>query len=249
MNNLVHKYLTENTDKFGEQILIKEREKSYKYNEINTFSNQFANYLVSFGIRKGDRICMVMESTVDALIAILGILKIGVVFVPIFTKASISKILEIYQFTDAKLLLVDDLYCAPEFCEFGKLVIVRGNNTDKSHNNFNRYLEYAKEITYQPNIISRDLVYIMFTSGTTGTPKGVMITHESICTFMDYVVKEFHHDQTTCTLAKSPLSFDPYFTEIVTSFIGGGRIVLYPSIVSIRHFLKTIQNEKITTFG
>lgn len=249
MEHLVHDYLYNHLERNENHILIKEKGHCYTHGEIERLSNRFANYLLSLGVKRYDRICLVMNSTADALIALLGIMKIGAVFVPIFVQASSQKVTDIFCRVEAVLLIVDSQFFHSEYAALTDTLIIRGDSTVEGCHHFDEYLQADPSFIRKYPIISRDLLYIMFTSGTTGAPKGVMITHENVCTFMDDVVGKFHHDENTCTLSKSPLSFDPYLTEIVPSFIGGGKIILYPSMVSIRHFLKTLQEERITNFG
>lgn len=249
MERLVHDYLYNNLEKNENNILIKEKDHYYTHGEIERLSNRFANYLLALGVKRHNRICLVMDSTVNALIAILGIMKMGAIFVPIFVQTSSQKVCEIYHQVEAVMLIVDSQFYYSEYTELTDILVVHGDNSMTSGRSFEEYIQADDCFIRKYPIISRDLLYIMFTSGTTGVPKGVMITHENVCTFMDDVVSRFHHNESTCTLSKSPLSFDPYLTEIVPSFISGGKIVLYPNMVSIRHFLKTLQEERITNFG
>ncbi len=249
MENLVHKYLTDHVEKYGNRTLVTEKENNYTFEELETMSNQMANYLKEWNVKRYDRVCLIMDSTINALVTILGVMKLGAIFVPISVAANPAKVKKICMQTTPRLIVCDEKYVTQEMTDWGYKMIINGSSRygDGDHV-LGNYRSFSGN-RINSRVLSKDILYIMFTSGTTGEPKGVMISHESVCTFMDYVVKKFDHNESTCTLAKTPISFDPYLTEIVPSFIGGGRVVLFSSTYSINSFFKIIQKEKISNFG
>ncbi|WP_410985051.1 amino acid adenylation domain-containing protein [Bacillus cereus] len=254
MGLLVHELLTNNLHKNRDNILLKEKGSFITHGDLEKKSNKFCNYLEKMGVKKNDRVAIIADSSINAVIALMGIMKRGAIFVPINVNNALSNTNFILQETEASLLIIDErlqerVHDFKYIKENNIPIIINGKANVSHFHCFNDYMEYDSIITDKPKIISKDIVYIIFTSGTTGKPKGVMINHESICSFMTYVVDKFQHNADTRTLSKTPLSFDPYLTEIVPSFIGGGTVYLYKELVSIRNFLKVLQDEKITNFG
>jgi len=76
MENLVHKYLTDHVEKYGNRTLVTEKENNYTFEELETMSNQMANYLKEWNVKRYDRVCLIMDSTINALVTILGVMKL-----------------------------------------------------------------------------------------------------------------------------------------------------------------------------
>ncbi|MCY8490940.1 AMP-binding protein [Bacillus atrophaeus] len=253
MSILVHELLSDNLTRTSGNTLLKERNMCITHSELENRSNQFSNYLFELGVNKGDRIALLMDASIDAVIAIVGIMKIGAIYVPINVSCSKEKIDYILNETESKIFIAESKYLNGLLANssLNKIkTIIRGNE-EKGFEfyRFSDYLTFSREQLKRNKIISKDIVNIIFTSGTTGTPKGVMVRHENITPFMNYVTKRFNHNELTRTLGKTPLSFDPFLTEIVPSFISGGFVYLYNNLISINHFLKVLHEEKITNFG
>lgn len=253
MSQLVHDYLRDNLVRTSDNVLLKENNVCMTHGELEKHSNQFCNFLFELGVSKGDRITLLMDASIDAIVMLVGIMKSGAIYVPINVTSSKDNMNHIINETESKLLIAEDRYLH-DLLPLERMkelkIIVHGDGNDLADCIlFEEYSRFPLELVKRPIIVSKDIINIMFTSGTTGKPKGVMVRHENITPFMNYVTKRFNHNEGTRTLCKTPLSFDPFLTEIVPSFIGGGFVYLYKDIVSIKHFLKVLQEEKITNFG
>ncbi|AUM64509.1 hypothetical protein C0R09_08195 [Brevibacillus laterosporus] len=256
MGLLVHDFLTDNLHKNKDNILLKEKGIFITHGELERRSNRFCNYLEYLGVNKQDRVALIMDSSINAVIAVVGIMKRGAIFVPINVNSSTANINYIIQETESSLLIVDGTFQSLlnnlEYIKTKRTPVIINDGKlyhDEELDSFHGYINFSDNITNKEEIISKDLVYIIFTSGTTGKPKGVMISHENISPFMTYVVERFKHNKDTKTLSKTPISFDPFLTEIVPSFISGGTVLLYKDLISIKNFLKTLQDGQITNFG
>lgn len=136
------------------------------YEELNTKSNQLANYLREQNIEKEDMIGLLLDRSLDMVVAILGVLKSGAAYLPIDPKLPQDRIAYMLEASNAKL------------------VLGHANNIDKENPNcheitscFNEDLS-TENITIERN--ASDLAYCIFTSGSTGLPKGVLMEHKGI---------------------------------------------------------------------
>ncbi|MFD1887700.1 AMP-binding protein [Paenibacillus wenxiniae] len=253
MSQLVHDFLIDNLYKTSNNILLKEYDHTLTHGELHDQSNQFCNYLYSLGVKKGERVALLMDSSIHSIIALVGIMKKGAIYVPINTSSSEDVIEYIINETEVSTVIADAKYCNKldqlSMKKDLKLIIHGSASEDQNMYVFEKYSDFEVHIQHPEHIISSDIINIVFTSGTTGTPKGVIVRHECITPFMNYVTKRFHHNEATRTLSDTPLSFDPFLTEIVPSFIGGGFVYLYKGLMSINKFLKVIERENITNFG
>ncbi|WP_273130495.1 AMP-binding protein [Bacillus weihaiensis] len=244
MSVLVHEFLSNNYKKHRDNLLIKEKNNAITHQQLELKSNQFANYLTHMGLKKGDRVIVIMEPSINAVISLLGMMKNGIIFVPVNVKSSFDTLELITTEVEPSFFIIDDnLPLVRKFIEkFNKGILVNNEKNFTQYENFEMNLD-------KKNVISKDILNIIYTSGSTGKPKGVMISHENVVPFMEYVVEQFDHNSETKTLSKTPLSFDPFLTEVVPSFISGGTVYLYKDNGSINNFLRTLEKEEITNFG
>lgn len=178
-------------------IAVEYQNKKITYSEFDRLTNQFANYLLTKGVKPGDKIPILLERSEKMSIAIWGILKAGCAYVPI----------------------------SPEFPEERKKYII---NQIKSpiivDQSFGGFLRGSIEpIMYRPQL--NDLAYIIFTSGTTGNPKGVMIEHSGLNNRIQWMDECYPIGETDKIYQKTNFVFDVSVWEQVWALLVGARIV------------------------
>lgn len=177
----------------------------------------------------------------NTITVVFGVIKTGAIYVPIDKTQSKENVEKILFEVTPTLIICNDIYLEKfEGAKCKKIIIKDGLS------------EYLKESDKLPNvnIISNDLLYIAFTSGTTGLPKGVMVSHRAVITFVEAVTQnEKFHNKTTRTLCRTPISFDPFLTEVLPSVVSGGKIYIQERDATFGNFIKFIENNKITNFG
>ena len=243
MNITIDKLLKCYLEKNGNNKLVNENDDFLTHEQLEKESNKMANYLISKGLKKNDRVALLVDLHISTIILIFGIVKAGGIYVPIdvnYPDEIVSKILES---VDAKFVI----YASKYNNKLLESAVDRIGITfdDDSFTEYKNYLDNEPEYKSMPN----DLVYIAFTSGTTGIPKGVMISHKSIMTFMDYVTRKMHHGAEVKSLCRTPVSFDPFLTELLPSVISGGQVYIQSRDASFRKLLKFIEKYRITNFG
>ena len=237
VNRLLNYYLEKN----GKNALVNEGSRMITHNELEKESNKFANYIIREGIRKSERVVIMMDLHIDTITVVFGVIKTGAIYVPIDKTQSKENVEKILFEVTPTLIICNDIYLEKfEGAKCKKIIIKDGLS------------EYLKESDKLPNvnIISNDLLYIAFTSGTTGLPKGVMVSHRAVMTFVEAVTQnEKFHNKTTRTLCRTPISFDPFLTEVLPSVVSGGKIYIQERDATFGNFIKFIENNKITNFG
>ena len=225
-------------------ILLNYQDQYLSHKGLEIQSNKVANFFLSKGISKGDRIGICMKNSIELIYMVFGILKIGAIYVPIDSSKKVVQIDFILSFTEAKLIVSDNDYVLEQ--------IGSENDVEKLliNNNFLSIIDkYDNFFSDYKNISQCDPAYIIFTSGTTGEPKGITMSHGSIIRFTLDVVKRFKHSSSDRTICRTPASFDPFLTEILPSIVSGGKIYLQNRDASLLGLLKLVQNKKITNFG
>ena len=221
--------------------------KGYTYQEIKTLSEKAAGVLQRLGICKGDRVSIMSQNTASFVIAYFGTFMAGGVVVPVNHKLMAPELDYILENSGSKILLFDGSLCSiaeKTTCPIKKLSL------DTAALGFDLFDDLiAQEASFSPlQINDDDLAQILYTSGTTGKPKGCMITHNSIvlnglCSAL--VIKLDGDDRMLIAMPiwhSSPLN--NWFAGIQ---IVGGTVVLLREYHPL-HFLQVIHDEKCTVY-
>lgn len=243
MNITIDKLLKFYLEKNRKNKLLNENNYIVTHEQLEIESNKMANYLISKGLKKNDRVALLVDLHISTIILIFGIIKVGGIYVPIDVNYPDETVYRILESIEAKFIFYTSKYqnkMLPEIVEKIGVPFDDGEFTE-----YKEYSEAELEYTSMP----KDLVYIAFTSGTTGMPKGVMMSHISIMTFMDYVTRKMHHGVGVKSLCRTPVSFDPFLTELLPSVISGGQVYIQSRDASFRKLLKFIEKYRITNFG
>jgi long-chain acyl-CoA synthetase len=176
----------------GREALVEYRgdaRNSYSYREMNQNINKFVRALRGLGLQKGDRVAAVGLNSVEYVMAFWGLARGGYVMVPVNPGLTPSDMGYIINHSEAKALIADDVF-VPALSNFlDKAVAVKnyiclpvtGQKNVEPFIAFNELIAGQSEEEVEDVIVrDRDILQIMYTSGTTATPKGVMITNLSL---------------------------------------------------------------------
>ena len=188
------------------------------YAELNTRSNQLAQYLKKQGVEHGEIIGLWMRRCPEMVVAILGVLKAGAAYAPIDFKYPQNRVEFILRDTQARFVLTFDQ--SPRYLSEARL-----RNVDLARD----WSDISFESSENPHSQTKpeDLAYIIYTSGSTGTPKGVMIHHKGLFNYALWAKKEYVGDGIFSFPLFSSIAFDLTVTSIFVPLISGGRIVVY----------------------
>ncbi|MBN1552251.1 amino acid adenylation domain-containing protein [bacterium] len=203
------------------------------YRALNENANRLAHYLNKHGITAATSVGICMHRSVEMLIAILGVLKAGGIYVPLDPSYPVTRLNVMLDETRAPVLITDN-----------NLLMNKCNADLNILDYIKRKDQIDRESASDPDIAitSNDLAYIMFTSGSTGTPKGVQIPHKGVIR----LVKNTNYAELTSDrifLHMAPISFDASTFEVWGALLNGACCVLYPDpvpdIARLEYLLKT----------
>ncbi|MFD2131964.1 AMP-binding protein [Pseudogracilibacillus auburnensis] len=178
--------LAEKVEKVGDKPLciFFEDETELTYKELNIYSNRLANALLELGVRKGTHIAIMLPNVTAFPIAWMAIVKIGAVMVPLNVNYTAKEMEFVLRNSDAEILILDENgeNTFREIRQNGQFmdmeVIVKGSKTDPIAYSFEELVNYGNNDFIAPTKVTlEDLCNIQYTSGTTGFPKGCMLTH------------------------------------------------------------------------
>ncbi len=196
------------------------------YGELSIKMNQLANLLISLGIKKGDRIGIFMGRSLETAIALYGISNAGAVFVPLDPQAPLSRTHFLINDCDIKCLITNSAQkrtlksVLADPLSLKNIIGIEDNWPVESYSWTTVFENQSKEDP-NINILEKDLAYIMYTSGTTGQPKGIMHTHYSGLSYAKLSKALYNVNPNDRVGNHSPLHFDistfGYFTTPLAS--------------------------------
>jgi amino acid adenylation domain-containing protein len=199
------------------------------YAELNRQADALAASLVALGVRHGDRVGVVLPKSVAAVASLFGIMKAGAAYVPVDYTAPAERGRRILTDCQVRGVIVDDacLGVVPER-DAGDPVAVLVANSPAGAGQTTR-LEDAlagDEPQARTDRGLSDLAYILYTSGSTGMPKGVMLTHGNAVSFVDWCSSVFTPDQNDRFSSHAPFHFDLSILDIYVSLKHGATLYL-----------------------
>ncbi|MES2821910.1 MAG: amino acid adenylation domain-containing protein, partial [Pseudomonadota bacterium] len=192
---------------------------SLSYAQLNRRANQIAHRLLAAGVRPDERIALLVNRSPEMLIGILAILKAGGAYVPLDPEYPRERLLHMLADSAPRLLLsqgsLPDLL--PGLAVPVLLLDEAHDDTDTEHENPD---PIALGLT------SRHLAYVLYTSGSTGLPKGVMVEHRSVCNQIGALQERYGLNAQDRVLQFAAITFDMSVEEIFGALLSGAALVL-----------------------
>lgn len=232
-------------------LVSPKKEESISFYELKKEVDIIGEILINNGIKKGDKVSIILRNGIEASISFFGITNVGGVVIPINTAVKEKELTYLLDNSDSKYIITNK-----EFLEsiFDYVDIVSKKNI---HRNLvlielrNKLVYSYSESNEKVNnkITKKDLALILYTSGTTGNPKGVMLTHENLLAEAEHIflAHEIHsEDIALCIL---PLfHINGLVITLITPLFAGIKTIM-PEKFSASMFWKWIDKYRVTWFS
>jgi len=220
------------------QIALSFAETSLTYSELNKQVNVCYKFLRRNGVESGELVAIYLERSIELIVCILAILKLGAAYLPLDAKYPAKRLRQMIDESQVKHLLT---------CHKLEQVIPSSQASLLFIEDIKQQPEDDFDALIEPGVHPDRLAYIMYTSGSTGKPKGVCVTHKNIVRLVkntNYV--ELNRDDVFLQLA--PIAFDASTFEIWGALLNGGTLVIMPpGTPSLKELGNTIRKNQITT--
>ncbi|PET59640.1 hypothetical protein CN536_14395 [Bacillus cereus] len=208
------------------------------YIELNERANKLSCYLSNIGVKPGMIVCVLFGRSVDAIVSILAVMKAGAAYLPIENNVPKKRLEYIIDSTKLGFIITDTHLETVD----GKFKTI--NLNDRSIE------EKINQCTSEnpSKVHQTDLAYVLFTSGTTGLPKGARISHQALLSHVQSAHNQYNMNSSTVTLQYSSLNFDVATSDIICSLTCGGRLHLIDkdTLYSSKRISDEIEREGIT---
>jgi len=194
--------------------------KSYmSYKELNEKSHQLALKLKKEGVKPGVIVGILVERSIEMMIALLAILKAGGTYLPLDPEYPPARIKHILEKSGTSMLLTQSnlISGCKEMMPRGEIIDIQDHKV---------YLTGEKTAQLNNDVSPTDPVYVIYTSGSTGNPKGVMVRHQNVVNFIMGMVSIIDFSPGKSILAVTTISFDIFFLEALLPVTRGMQVVM-----------------------
>jgi amino acid adenylation domain-containing protein len=214
------------------------------YGALEDAANRLAWVLRGCGVRRGDRICLLGPKSIDMVVGLLGVLKAGAMYVPLDAASPAARLRRIISTCDDRWILaagavgsvLDELFGEEPFARSHAVgwLTAESPQAQTWRPEFTAADIARADATATPlDAVPDDPAHILFTSGSTGAPKGVMVRHASVIHFVQWAVRRFGFDHTDRHSGHPPLHFDLSTFDIFGTFAAGGELHLVPAELNL----------------
>ncbi|KAK2823846.1 NRPS, partial [Arthroderma sp. PD_2] len=192
------------------------------YGELDCLSSQLADVLVQWGVGPEVFVPVYLEKCRWTPIAMLAIMRAGGAFVLMDPAHPLDRLKLIHSQLDAPVLLTSTSLSSAALNIVSTVILMDSTNWQKGEDNKSTKVDLWRASDVQP----RNKVYAVFTSGTTGTPKGVVIEHAACLTSMQALIGPMGMDMNTRALQVASYAFDVSISDHLATFLAGGCLCI-----------------------
>jgi len=253
-NFLLQQYLNESVSRRPENVAVTDGTDSLSYGELSVLSNKIAHCLKSLGVGRQDRVVLCLHRSVHCLSVILGILKADAIYVPLDHKTPMERWVRIMKDAAPKALICDSKTLATV-----QEVMTRNGSTVPVLN-VSRESEFQAEMPGLESIEAcgsgdlsylnnqDDIAYILYTSGSSGDPKGVMVSHANVMHYIDWAVSFFSITEKDKILGTAPFHFDMSTFDIYCTLKSAATLCVSSEIQALfpHELVRFVEQQQVT---
>ncbi|BAY84417.1 amino acid adenylation domain-containing protein [Calothrix parasitica NIES-267] len=218
-----------------------EESQQVTYEQLNQKANQLAHYLQKIGVTTETIVAICLERSVEMVVGVLAVLKVGATYLPLDPHYPSNRLAFMLSDSQAPFILTSQKILE-------KLPLL-ADKTKTIYWDLNKYI-IAQESTDNPlnEVKAEHLAYILYTSGSTGNPKGVQGTHLGTVNGLNWLWESYPPQENEVFCHKTAISFGDSIWEIFAPLLKGFPAVIIPDpiVKDTRLFLETLAHHKVT---
>lgn len=232
--------ISESARRFPDRVAVRDGERDTTYRELDEASDRFAAALQEHGVARGDRVGIWVHKSTASVVGIFAVLKAGGCYVPLDPNAPPARLAWVLGDCGVRVL-----FSARDMAGGIEALRKEGATLDAVLHAEERP---ASGVPAPTATVESDLAYILYTSGSTGDPKGVMISHRACLTFVDWAVATFALGPEDRVTSHAPIHFDLSTFDVFATIATGATIVVVPETCGVFpvQLVELLQRERIT---
>ncbi|MDH5695270.1 MAG: AMP-binding protein [Dehalococcoidia bacterium] len=240
--------------RYGGKTAVAMGEHRLSYAELDEASNKVANALMSMGVRKGDRVAMLLPNSPGFVTTYFGVVKVGGVAVPLDTKYKLDELTSLYGDSQPKVLVTESPFLEPLVPVLARFKSIE-QVIDLSSKYEGQFLSYQEVMATSParavevELEPADIAHIAYTSGPSFHPRGVMMSHQALVREAAISGDGFQQtDKDVVVLFALPMHHAFGLVVVMLTAIAKGSTVIILPGLSISSLMEVIEREKATIF-
>lgn len=235
MTGLLQDWVTRQAERRPQAVAVVFGPERLTYGQLEKMSNQLARLLREGGCRKGDRVCFLMPKSPAAIVGMIGILRAGCIHVPVDPASPPLRIRKILESCENRWVvaagpvhpLLSELLANDSLA--ARISVGWLERQKPSAASFRVEWSLDDLLLAEPTPVPQqtsasDAAHILFTSGSTGMPKGVVITHSNVVHFVEWGLRHFGIDSSDRLSGHTPLHFDLSTFDVFGTFAAGAEL-------------------------
>ncbi|MCT1549645.1 non-ribosomal peptide synthetase [Brevibacterium casei] len=234
----LHGAFCQAASKWPQRVAVATTERSLTFADLDRESDQLAARLILTGVVAGQTVPVAMSKGWQQVVAIYAVLKAGAVYQPIDPDSPLARLRWLVEATCAEVIVTAHTTGLPQIDGVRRIIVDDPN-------------AYADVPLSLPHVSADQLAYVMFTSGSTGEPKGVMVEHQAARTTLDAVNSVFHIAEDDVVLGLTAATFDLSVWDLFGALGVGATLVLpdRDKLTDVDHWMELIRRFSVTTWN
>ena len=217
----IHQRFALQASRTPDAIAVSDCNSQISYRQLDQLSNRSANLLSDSGVKPGDNVAVDLQRSPELIVAILGIMKAGAAYVPLDPQSPIERKRQILADTNATVVISSGLEELDRAILVDDIAPLLANDTIPNSG--------PPSVVVSPS----DVAYILFTSGSTGVPKGVVVEHQAIGNTISWRQHAIPVGPEDRVLLMVPHYFDASLCITLQAILGGANLVLANADVTL----------------
>lgn len=219
MKNSVIQYLDSMAKRYPDKVAFSDREASFSFSEYRLAALRIGSYLIRYCAGSRMPVVVYLPKTSIAAAVFMGVLYSGSFYCPIPYGSPVDRAKRILAISEAQYVVTDEAHL-DAVRSFG----VEAERSLVLEEALDSEIDEAAIRSCVSEVIDTDPAYMLFTSGSTGAPKGVVVPHRAVIDYMEWVTEEFGIDSSYTFANQAPFHFDASMPDIYMPLFAGAQV-------------------------
>ena len=233
----------EEVEKSAERIAVTDERGQCTYSQLNNLVERVVSKLLKNGYIYQKIVVVIAEPSIEFLASIIAILKVGAIYLPINLQWPVERVSQVIRTSEADYVIIASKYMTKYES------IIRNVKSIISLEECVCSTECSGR-NEKANVLGEDVAYIMFTSGSTGEPKGAMITHKGMLNHLQAKIRALNIGKNSVVGQTASQSFDISIWQFLAALMVGGKVAIAPSEIIFEPIMLTefLYRNKVTIY-